>query len=175
MSLAVRLAVLWLGVALLAGCGSSAARDSVIYDPEEQAPLEAYLAKRKQVRAYDGAPPVIPHSVGRVQCRSCHDPGASTNSDRVGPPRSHPAWGDCRQCHVVRHDTGGFAASDFEPLWRPARGGRLYAAAPPAIPHQLQNRGNCVVCHIGRQAPKALRAAHGMRDNCVQCHAAGAE
>jgi len=155
----------------------SAPADSLRYDPAEQTSRTALLAKRQTTRAYDGAPPTIPHQtsvLGRKDCNSCHTPGAATNGDRIGPPRSHPAWGDCRQCHLQQHAGGRVPGNQFEPLWRPARGNRLYAAAPPTIPHQLQNRQDCAVCHIGEQAPAALRAAHGMRVNCVQCHAAGA-
>ena len=81
-----------------------------------------------------------------------------------------PAWGDCRQCHVEQLASQAFQQSDLAPLWWPASGSRLYPSAPPTIPHHLQNREECAVCHIGQQAPAALRAEHGMRANCVQCH-----
>lgn len=169
----MRRVALFLGL-LTAACANNRS-DLGLYDPDRLDSRADLLAARRQIRAYDGAPPVIPHEVaerGRENCNSCHTPGATSNPDRVGPPRSHPAWGDCRQCHVETHATGAFVRSDLDPLWWPAAGSRLYASAPPTIPHALQNRQICEVCHIGAQAPAALRAAHGMRENCRQCHAA---
>lgn len=159
---------------LTAACGNSGS-DVDLYNPDKWASRDELLAARRDTRAYDGAPPVIPHEVarrGRENCNSCHTPGATTNPERVGPPRSHPAWGDCRQCHVEIQSTQTLVRSGLEPLWWPAVGARMYASAPPTIPHALQNRQDCEVCHIGSQAPAALRAAHGMRENCRQCHAA---
>ena len=161
-----------LAVAVLAGCG---AEQTKLYEPDAWASMPALLEHRRTLRAYDGAPPVIPHevaSLGRRDCNGCHLPNAPANGERVGPPRSHPAWGDCRQCHVERHSAALFQSSGLEPLWWPAAGSRLYETAPPTVPHHIQNREDCAVCHIGEQAPAALRAAHGMRDNCRQCHAA---
>ncbi len=161
-----------LAVAVLAGCGAETSR---LYDPDAWASKAALLEQRRSLRAYDGAPPVIPHEVaalGRRDCNGCHLPNAPANGERIGPPRSHPAWGDCRQCHVEQPAAADFQASNLEPLWWPASGSRLYDSSPPTIPHHTHNREDCVVCHIGPQAPAALRAAHGLRDNCRQCHAA---
>lgn len=161
--------------ALAGACGGGS--DLGLYDPARWDSKEELLAARRELRAYDGAPPVIPHEVagrGRENCNSCHTPGSVENDQRVGPPRSHPAWGDCRQCHVESHAEAALVHSNLEPLWYPASGSRLYAAAPPTIPHATQNRQLCEVCHIGDQAPAALRASHGMRVNCTQCHAEGA-
>ena len=163
-----------LGLALAAGCGGGS--DLGLYDPEGLDSIGALRAARQELRAYDGAPPVIPHEIagrGREDCNSCHTPGAPTNPERLGPPRSHPAWGDCRQCHVEQIGSGMMASSNLEPLRWPASGSRLYASAPPTIPHSTQNRESCGVCHVGEQAPKALRADHGDRLNCTQCHADG--
>jgi len=169
-----------LGVLALASCGGggdggAGGSDLGLYDPDSMDSRSALLAARRETRAYDGAPPVIPHEVasrGRENCNGCHTPNATDNPERVGPPRSHPAWGDCRQCHVEIHRDDLFVASNLDALWWPAEGSRLYSSAPPTIPHTLQNRQLCEVCHIGQQAPATLRAAHGMRDNCTQCHAA---
>ncbi len=134
---------------------------------------EEWLAIRHARRAYDGAPPVIPHSIaelGREKCLSCHQPGGLDNAERVAPARSHPAWGDCRQCHVDRFTDSEFQANLFEPLWWPAAGSRLNEIAPPMIPHSIQNREDCTPCHIAAQAHPDLRAGHGYRPNCFQCH-----
>ena len=106
------------------------------------------------------------------RCLNCHAPGATDNAARIATPRSHPAWGDCRQCHVERQTTAVQVSNRFEPLRYPARGHRQTEIAPPMIPHTPQNRESCSTCHIGEQAPAALRAAHGHRANCQQCHVA---
>ena len=156
---------------VLCACGGVDAQTS-LYDPERWESRDELLAQRKELRAYDGAPPVIPHSIeklGRYDCASCHTPGSS-DTVSVGPPRSHPAWGECTQCHAQRRTKERFRESTFEPLWWPSVGGRQSAIAPPTVPHHTQNRGDCAVCHIGAQAPAVLRAEHGMRPNCRQCH-----
>jgi len=156
---------------LLAGC-SAPAQDQ--QQATEAGPSRAeLLAARQALRLYDGAPPVIPHrveSLGRENCANCHEPGALDNPDRIAPPRTHPAWGDCRQCHVERKTTKVFVNNEVTPLWWPARGARQTPISPPLIPHHIQNRENCALCHIGAQAPAALRAAHGYRPECRQCH-----
>ncbi len=161
------LAVLAILGVLLAGCSSASA--------EKESSRAELLAARRALRAYDGAPPVIPHgveSLGRTECSNCHEPGALDNADRIAPPRSHPAWGDCRQCHVERKTEKVFVENEVSPLWWPVRGARQTSISPPLIPHHIQNRENCAICHIGAQAPAALRAAHGYRPECRQCHAA---
>jgi|GEM_PF-1014524 len=160
--------------ALLILSGCSPAPDTV-QAVNARLTLDELLSARNDLRLYDGAPPVIPHEVaglGRENCANCHTPGAYENADRVGSPRSHPAWGDCRQCHVERRAIASFRSSAFEPLRWPARGHRQTPISPPMIPHHLQNREDCAICHIGAQAPAALRAAHGFRPGCRQCHVA---
>ena len=168
MSNSGELVVLVVGLALVVSCSSTP--DSV-----QAMSLDQLLSSRNELRLYDGAPPVIPHQVaalGRENCNNCHMPGALDNADRIAPPRSHPAWGDCRQCHVERHTSGAFRPSELEPLRWPANGHRQSALSPPMIPHHLQNRDDCAICHIGAQAPAAIRAAHGFRPECRQCHVA---
>ena len=160
-------------VALLAtGCGTPAGD---YWTSTKDLPIKQLLTARNTNRLYDGAPPVIPHEVaplGRENCNNCHTPGSTENPDRIGPPRSHPAWGDCRQCHVERHGVDTFKANNFSALRWAARGHRQTAISPPMIPHGVQNREDCAVCHVGEQAPAALRAAHGHRSECRQCHVA---
>jgi cytochrome c-type protein NapB len=158
---------------LFTGCGSPASEAWA----ERSQPRRELSRIRDERRLYDGAPPVIPHDVaplGRENCRNCHAPGSYQNGERIASPRSHPAWGDCRQCHIGRHTTAVFRQSAFTPLRWPATGHRQTAIAPPMIPHHIQNREQCAVCHIGAQAHPALRAKHGLRSQCRQCHLAGA-
>ncbi len=60
------------------------------------------LAERAKRRAYEGAPPTIPHPVGQasaVECRACHERGARIGS-AAAPPWSHGRYTLCTQCHV---------------------------------------------------------------------------
>ncbi len=160
-----------LSASLLAACGNSG--EPTWADRDES--LSQHLAARYRLSLYDGAPPVIPHDVarlGRQNCFNCHDAGSYDNGERIASPRPHPAWGDCRQCHLERRSTNTFRLSTFEPLRWPAAGHRQNEIAPPMIPHHVQNREECAICHIGAQAHPALRAAHGMRSQCRQCHVA---
>ncbi len=161
----------------LTGCQAWSSNESITYDPSSLSSREQLLTDRAEARAYDGAPPVIPHEVaalGRTNCNGCHAPGNLNNSSRVAPPRSHADWGDCRQCHVEQIVDDPFVASHFEPLRNESEGTQQSAIAPPMIPHSTQGREQCVICHIGDQAPAALRASHEMRPNCQQCHLAAA-
>jgi nitrate reductase cytochrome c-type subunit len=157
---------------LLSACSGAAEKGELGHGtvtPEE------FRRVRAERRAYDGAPPVIPHAVaalGRENCLSCHQSGSVHNGARVGPPRSHPAWGDCRQCHVEQTATGLFRENGLKALRWPSKGPRQTEISPPMIPHSVQNREQCEVCHIGEQARPVLRASHGPRPNCRQCHAA---
>jgi len=156
----------------LAACGDSGQATWA----ERDESLPELLAARDGISLYDGAPPVIPHEVvrlGRQNCLNCHDAGSYDNGERIASARPHQAWGDCRQCHVERRSTGSFRLSSFEPLRWPALGHRQSEIAPPTIPHHVQNREECAICHIGAQAHPALRAAHGLRSQCRQCHADG--
>jgi nitrate reductase cytochrome c-type subunit len=130
-------------------------------------------------RAYDGAPPVIPHPPLGGSCTTCH---ASTAHDVPGvgiaPPNPHlrtPGVSEasrCRQCHVFQSTTDLFVGNDFEGLpQRPRRGERLYEHAPPVLPHGLFMREACTACHAGPAAREEIRCSHAERANCLQCHA----
>ena len=129
-------------------------------------------------RAYDGAPPTIPHDVASGTCVTCHDADGSV-IDGVGVAPASPhgdtaadgAFRRCRQCHVP--DTGAalLVASRFTGLAQgPWRGGRATPGAPPTIPHTLQLRGACLTCHAGPGARAEIRTTHPERVRCRQCH-----
>lgn len=53
-------------------------------------------------RAYQGAPPLIPHSIDQTlvtSCLACHADGKIIK-DRIAPKVSHPHFNNCTQCHV---------------------------------------------------------------------------
>lgn len=134
------------------------------------------LAERGALRAYNGAPPTIPHAVDAVSsaaCLGCHAEGVAIG-DRVARPIPHETFTNCQQCHVaaldVFADAPPFMDSTFEGLPAPFEGERAWPGAPPTIPHSVRLREECVACHgpLGREG---LRTTHPWRKNCVQCHA----
>ena len=130
-------------------------------------------------RAYDGAPPVIPHDdFGAASCTSCHNErGIEVAEVGFAPPMPHEqtpglsASSRCRQCHVFRVTDGEFRGSTFVGEPQTVRGGdRMYDTAPPRMPHAVFMRENCVVCHSGTAAREEIRCSHPERANCRQCH-----
>jgi cytochrome c-type protein NapB len=145
-----------------------------IREPEVRAPTTIERAAR---RAYDGAPPTIPHAtIG--ECASCHDDdGTAIQGVGVAPTSPHGRErmaGDmqrCRQCHVPASTEALLVASRFNGMPQgPWRGGRFYEGAPPTIPHTLQLRENCLACHGGESARPEIRTTHPERIRCGQCH-----
>jgi cytochrome c-type protein NapB len=130
-------------------------------------------AYRRVQRAYDGAPPVIPHAVRALQredCLTCHGEGMEVEGGGLAPRTPHPGQVSCPQCHVeqvTRRE--GLARNAFVGLRYPARGTRAYRGAPPTIPHPLQGRRNCPGCH-GESGGSPIRTPHQDRVNCPQCH-----
>lgn len=139
----------------------------------------AAVASRAERRAYDGAPPTIPHAVdqrGLPACVVCHERGMRVNG-RVAPAMSHGPMASCLQCHAPSGGVpGGEAraaslstASTFAGLEAPIRGERAQPGAPPQIPHRTFMRERCESCH-GTWA-SGLAVSHPERQSCTQCHA----
>ncbi len=154
-----------------AACGSPGARSR-----EPQAGARS-IEQRAAGRAYDGAPPVIPHALAG-ECASCHDDdGSAIAGIGVAPASPHggvAATGSfrrCRQCHVASVTSAVMVASVFTGLPQgPWRGGRATPGAPPTIPHTLQLRENCLACHAGPASRVEIRTSHPERPRCRQCH-----
>lgn len=135
------------------------------------------IAERASGRAYDGAPPTIPHEIAGA-CTTCHDDDGSeiagvgvAPASPHGPDRLAGDMGRCRQCHVPMVTEASFVASRFKGLPQGAfRGGRATPGAPPTIPHTLQLRENCLSCHAGPAARVEIRTTHPERVRCRQCH-----
>lgn len=158
-------------IAVAASMGCGRAKQPGWLDRSET--LEELGVYRAGLSLYDGAPLVIPHAVeslGRENCLNCHAPGSLENDERIALPHPHTDWIQCRQCHVERSSSEQFAASDFQPLRWQTRSVSRKGNVPLMIPHHVQNRENCSVCHIGDQSHPALRAGHGYRASCLQCH-----
>ena len=135
-------------------------------------------AERATGRAYDGAPPTIPHDAAIGVCVTCHDDDG-TVIDGVGVAPSSPhgeaaasgAMRRCRQCHAPIEGRTMLVASRFVGLPQgPWRGRRATPYAPPAIPHTLQLREQCASCHAGPGARAEIRTTHPERARCRQCH-----
>lgn len=129
-------------------------------------------------RAYQGAPPTIPHSIkddgiiGENSCLKCHQNGGYVAQfDAFAPVTPHPHLVSCRQCHVPTNTTGLFKASEWKSIDGIQLHNRALVSSPPTIPHAIAMRENCLSCHSGPSAVKELRVTHPERTNCLQCHA----
>jgi cytochrome c-type protein NapB len=143
---------------------------------------ETVLAVRESRRAYDGAPPVVPHPVDQLSsasCLLCHGRESQPVIAGKTPPRiSHAEYANCTQCHVpstgpgqgVAHaDLGLKATTTFEGAFPTLAGNRAYEGAPPTMPHRTLMREDCMSCH-GPGRANAIRTSHPERQSCVQCH-----
>lgn len=166
---------LWIlaGAATLsAGCGDT------VPVPGIEGAVKSAAHVRAERRAYDGAPPTIPHAPFGNSCDACHNErGRSVSGVGFAPASPHEgtaksgATTRCRQCHVFAAAEGLFVASDFLGLQQDLRaGGRATPGAPPTIPHRTLMRENCVACHDGPGAREEVRTTHPERWRCRQCH-----
>ncbi|HEX5751411.1 MAG TPA: nitrate reductase cytochrome c-type subunit [Archangium sp.] len=146
--------------------------------PEQRAQA---VAQRQGHRAYDGAPPTIPHEIDQREvpgCLACHGEGMKLGN-RVAPKISHPPYQSCTQCHVVGDSPRPLAPykdsprNGFVGLASAGKGERAWPGAPPTMPHPTLMRDNCASCHGPRGLP-GLRTSHPERQNCQQCHGSSA-
>lgn len=175
-----RWAAVWVALllaAILAACGE---------DSPDQVPVEGRgdatktaASLRSNRRAYDGAPPVVPHGPMGAECVACHNEhGMPVKDLGFAPPTPHgmtpgmSTTSHCQQCHVYALTTETFVSNSFEGSPQDLRSGaRAYEGAPPVMPHPLFMRENCAVCHSGPAAREEIRTSHPDRPNCLQCHA----
>jgi cytochrome c-type protein NapB len=162
--------------ALAAACVAVAVTGSCAPAAREPATVRS-TGERALGRAYDGAPPTIPHDAAAGSCVTCHDAdGAAIDGVGVAPASPHGeaaagAMRRCRQCHVPAQGRSLLVASRFTGLAQgPWRGARATPGAPPTIPHTLQLRGECLTCHAGPGARAEIRTTHPERVRCRQCH-----
>ncbi len=152
--------------------------------PATDAELATALSARAARRAYDGAPPRIPHPVparGALACLACHEEGLRV-AQLAAPAMSHTEQASCLSCHVedeasmpgAEHalESGPPIDNGFVGLAPPVRGPRAWDGAPPVIPHPTQMRENCASCH--GVLSEGLRTSHPYRESCAQCHAPSA-
>ncbi len=159
-------------------CATALAFLSVACRDNQPAAGARSTGERATTRAYDGAPPPIPHDDSLDECVTCHDgDGAEIVGIGVAPASPHgpiAASGGmqrCRQCHVPTETPALFVASRFTGLPQgPWKGSRATPGAPPTIPHTLHLRENCLACHTGPAARAEIRTTHPERIRCRQCH-----
>lgn len=140
------------------------------------------LETRASRRAFNGAPPVIPHAIERTNdaaCYACHGEGTQIEG-RVANRMSHGPLANCLQCHAAPPPQP-FAQLDevvaentFVGLAAPRSGERAFDGAPPVIPHSTWMRERCLSCHGGVTGWPGLEVTHRWRTNCIQCHATSA-
>lgn len=155
----------------LTACGSSAGA------PVTGRTGVATTAARVLRRAYDGAPPVIPHDGFSRECRTCHTAeGLAVGRLGYAPPSPHGktpglAGGRCAQCHVSQVRAAVWRTNGFVGVRHVLRRGRrLDAGTPPTIPHHVFMREACAACHTGPAARESVRMRHPDRGWCRQCH-----
>lgn len=135
-------------------------------------------AERALRRAYDGAPPTIPHADFGSNCTSCHNAqGMQVPEVGYAPPMPHVMTAGlsgisrCKQCHVYKTGDSLFKKNEFAGIPQDLRSGkRQHDEAPPVIPHPVFMRENCQACHSGLAAREEIRCSHPERVRCVQCH-----
>jgi len=169
-------ALILLLVALVA-CGDEPDKEKVAV-PGRPGARKSSAVVRAARRAFDGAPPVIPHAPMGAQCVNCHTTeGLHLPGVGFAPPSPHGTTRGmegttyCTQCHVWRVSDGVFRESEFIGLKQDLRHGKAaMPGSPPVIPHSTQMRENCVACHTGPAAREEIRCDHPDRVRCNQCH-----
>lgn len=137
----------------------------------------AALGDRAKNRAFEGAPPTIPHRVdssSSTACLACHGQGFIVGP-RIATKICHPPFTNCLQCHVEQAGSSEVSVVDnlFAGLTRSGPGERASPGAPPTIPHHLFMREDCLSCH-GWVARPGIRTTHPWLTACNQCHVAAA-
>jgi cytochrome c-type protein NapB len=139
------------------------------------------LATYRNLRAYPGAPPRIPHGLTPSEfrtggCNTCHERGGySQRFEAYVPVTPHPEMGACLTCHVGNARLMAIPLPNVDPGTRcrqchtaPGGDGRWVDSTldwkPMAWP---------AVTRVGRDsAPPPIPHALAMRTNCLTCHAA---
>ena len=102
-------------------------------------------------------PPVTPHDLeGKENCAMCH--GGEGMMGATAMPANHEgiANANCQLCH-----------SKASPM-------QTAAGAPTAIPHDMEGKENCVMCHKdGVMGAAKMPDSHAELkvENCTTCHA----
>jgi len=138
------------------------------------------LSDRETRRAFNGAPPTVPHPIDQLDsaaCMACHGEGLLSKTLRASK-MPHPYYSNCTQCHVEQQAKFALASAEFANSFKgaaaPTHGARAYPGAPPVIPHSTWMRNDCLSCH-GRTAELGMASTHPWRGECLQCHGESSE
>ena len=139
------------------------------------------LAVRAENRAYNGAPPTIPHPIDSRNvdgCLACHGEGMVLAGGLIATRMPHEHLPGCTQCHVLGAPSSAPApearGNMFFGIKAPFEGQRAWQGAPPTIPHSTLMRTDCLSCH-GAAGQPGMRTSHPERLACMQCHAPSAD
>lgn len=143
---------------------------------------EASSNVRASRRAFNGAPPVIPHAIENTNdaaCYACHAAGTQIAGLKASV-MSHQFLANCTQCHASPppspfRDVDSRVDTSFVGLPAPKSGERAFPGAPPTIPHSQWMREKCTACHGGPNGWAGMESTHPWRSNCTQCHAPSAK
>jgi len=113
--------------------------------------------------------PRIPHQLeGMDECTLCHSENPPPGFTAMPPSHATFPVDICQSCHQP------VGAEEPEPAAPPAppAEGEGEATAPPAIPHELASRENCLMCHDPEGQIKPAPADHVGRavETCQMCH-----
>jgi len=171
----VCLLVFFVGCPFFAGCQPQGPSSSRMQESDTEL-RPASLQVRAKRRAFDGAPPVVPHESLGMACVTCHTAeGKAVPTLGVAPANPHDfhsaSFSNCRQCHVFSQTDRLFVETNFQGIRQQHRPAGL-TDQPPVIPHTTAMRSNCAACHTGPAARPEIVCSHPNRTNCVQCHVA---
>lgn len=118
-------------------------------------------------------PPAIPHSLdGRAQCFLCH------NVDKLPVDHADRPTDLCTICHApLPAPTPTSTPTPLPPgAPTPTPAPTKEPSGPVAIPHPLEGRGACLMCHTNPKSVASLPANHAGRaeNTCTLCHQQGA-
>jgi cytochrome c-type protein NapB len=167
--------------ATLKSLPTQASYDSFAEIKPSEADKELSSQNRASRRAYNGAPPIIPHSIQNTNdaaCYACHSNGMQMAGLKASV-MSHQFLANCTQCHASPppapfQTIDSEVATNFVGLPAPKAGQRAYSGAPPTIPHSQWMRQNCLACHGSPNGWAGMESTHPWRTNCTQCHAPSA-
>ena len=134
-------------------------------------------SNRAALRAFYGAPPVIPHEItarNSAECLHCHKE-VKELAERTSAKTPHMQMSSCTQCHVPAAPQIGekiTVESNFKGLKEPKGDNRANPYAPPTVPHSSPYRDstNCTTCHTSDSPYEILQFDHPDRSSCQQCH-----
>jgi len=130
------------------------------------------------LRAYEGAPPRIPHALSAEEfrtgvCRTCHERGGySLRFAAYVPVTPHPELGMCLQCHVGDDAVMGTASAAADPnarcpLCHGATGGAPIPAAAATWPTSVWPT---LSRPRAGEPPPPIPHDLQLRGNCLACH-----